>query len=351
MILSAGLGTRLQPLSDVRAKPAMPVGGEPMVRRIARWLSDGGVTDVVLNLHHRPETIAAALGDGSDLGVRARYSWEQPVLLGAAGGPRQALDIVGAETFFLVNGDTLTDVDLAALGEAHQASGARVTLALVPQQIARALRRHCVSTPKGGSPAFARRAQAEGSYHFVGVQLVAAEVFRSIRPGEPAASIGGVYDRADRDRAGRRSRVRLRRRVLGRGHGGRLLVHVVDVHRRGRRRERRARRARARSTRGARVTRSILWDDIDVARGAVLDECLVTDGVRVPPAPATGGCSCGKIHRRVSHAAPLPVYDAVSRPTTSAASVSDEHATRRDRIDRSICTNAGSAAPRPPSCR
>ena len=59
----------------------MPVAGEPLIRRIARWLVSQGVSDLVLNLHHRPETIAAAMGDGSDLGARVRYSWEQPVSL------------------------------------------------------------------------------------------------------------------------------------------------------------------------------------------------------------------------------------------------------------------------------
>ena len=99
LILTAGLGTRLRPLTEVRAKSAMPVAGEPLIRRSVRWLAAHGVTDIVLNLHHRPETIAATLGDGSDLGARVRYSWEQPAVLGAAGGPRQALSIVGADTF------------------------------------------------------------------------------------------------------------------------------------------------------------------------------------------------------------------------------------------------------------
>ena len=72
LLLSAGLGTRLWPLTRVRAKPAIPVAGTPMVRRIIAWLADADVTDVVLNVHHLPETIAAAVGDGSDLGVRAR---------------------------------------------------------------------------------------------------------------------------------------------------------------------------------------------------------------------------------------------------------------------------------------
>ena len=91
LILTAGLGTRLRPLTDVRAKPAIPVAGEPMIRRIIRWLTSRGVTDLVLNLHHLPHTLTALVGDGSDLGLRVRYSWESPQVLGSAGGPRHAL--------------------------------------------------------------------------------------------------------------------------------------------------------------------------------------------------------------------------------------------------------------------
>src|SRR5205814_8705445 len=77
LILAAGVGTRLQPLTSVRAKAAVPLAGEPIVRRTARWLVDQGVTDLVVNLHHLPGTITACLGDGTDLGARVRYSWEQ----------------------------------------------------------------------------------------------------------------------------------------------------------------------------------------------------------------------------------------------------------------------------------
>jgi len=134
LVLTAGIGTRLRPLTEVRAKPAIPVAGEPMIRRITRSLAGHGVPDIVLNLHHRPETISGVVGDGSDLSVRVRYSWEQPLLLGTAGGPRHALPLVGAATFLLLNGDVLTDLDLAALAEAHAASGARITMALVPNR-------------------------------------------------------------------------------------------------------------------------------------------------------------------------------------------------------------------------
>src|SRR5688572_14627239 len=114
LILTAGLGTRLRPLSYVRAKGALPGAGEPLVRRILRWLAAAGVEDAVLNLHHLPHTLTAVVGDGSDLGVRVRYSWETPVL-GSAGGPKRALPLLGASRFLLVNGDTLTNVDVAAV--------------------------------------------------------------------------------------------------------------------------------------------------------------------------------------------------------------------------------------------
>src|SRR3954470_16918315 len=134
LVLAAGFGTRLRPLTDVCAKPAIPVAGEPIVRRIVRWLASHEVRDLVVNLHYLPHTIASVLGDGSDLSVRVRYSWEQPRILGRPGGPRQALDIIAAETFVIVNGDTLTDLNLQQLADTHAASGALVTLGLMPNR-------------------------------------------------------------------------------------------------------------------------------------------------------------------------------------------------------------------------
>ena len=175
-MLTAGLGTRLRPLTLVRAKPAIPVAGEPIVRRIIRWLVANGVVNVTLNLHHLPETLTSIVGDGSDLGGRVRYSWEQPTILGSAGGPRQALDIIGAETFFLINGDTLTDVDLRALAESHAASGALVTLALVPN--VDPLRYGGVKLAADGRVlGFAARGSTADSFHFIGAQIASQSVF------------------------------------------------------------------------------------------------------------------------------------------------------------------------------
>jgi NDP-sugar pyrophosphorylase family protein len=279
MILTAGLGTRLRPLTLGRAKPAIPVAGETMVRRILRWLSAHGVEDGVLNLHHLPHTIASAAGDGSDLSMRVRYSWE-PVLLGSAGGPRRALDIIGAETFLLVNGDTLTDVDLQALAAAHQERGARVTLALIEN---REPDRYggVQLDPEGRVTGFSRPGSAGRSFHFVGVQIVDAGVFRPLPPDEPTASIGGLYDRLiAQDHAAVHGFVSdavfwdmgtpadywsMSWAFLdgGVGHTG-------------------VRGERVALDSTARLTRCILWDDVTVARDVLLEECIVTDGVRVP---------------------------------------------------------------------
>ena len=164
----------------------MPVAGEPLIRWIIRWLVTQGVTDLVLNLHHRPETIASVVGDGSDLGARVRYSWEQPAVLGSAGGPRQALSLVGADTFFIINGDTLTDVDLTALAAAHDESGAVATLALVPNRHFDRYGGVLLDAERRVTGFVRRGPSAKGSYHFIGVQVAHADAFSAVRAGDAA---------------------------------------------------------------------------------------------------------------------------------------------------------------------
>jgi NDP-sugar pyrophosphorylase family protein len=284
LILTAGLGTRLRPLTDVRSKPAIPVAGDPMIRRIIRTLVSQGVDDLVLNLHHLPATLTAVVGDGRDLGARVRYSWE-PKILGSGGGPRLARPLVGADSFWIVNGDTLTDISLDPLAAMHAESNARVTLALVPnREFARyggvhldEERRVTRFTPRG--PA------SEGSYHFIGVQLVDGAVFDAVRAGEAVSSIGGIYDALIASNPDA---------VRGFVSDASFFdVGTVDDYRRTHDAfAADIARSAAESTpsvgRGttidpsARVTRSILWDDVQVAAGATLDTCIVTDGVIVP---------------------------------------------------------------------
>jgi NDP-sugar pyrophosphorylase family protein len=278
LVLTAGLGTRLDPLTRVRAKPAIPVAGEPIIRRIIAWLAANGVTELVLNLHHRPDTLTAVVGDGSDLSARVRYSWEQPAVLGSAGGPRQALAILGVETFFIVNGDTLTDVSLRALAAAHGASGALVTLALVPN--VEPQRYGGVQLDADGAvTGFPRLGTAaDASYHFVGVQVASAEAFRALTPGTPINSIGDVYDTLIATRSGSVRGYVCDAHFWDVGTPADYL-NTSDAFRAGGA-EVHGRRVRVDPT--ARIRDSILWDDIDVGAASTLDRCIVTDGVQVP---------------------------------------------------------------------
>jgi len=129
MVLAAGFGTRLRPATERIPKPLFPVAGTPAIEWAIRALKTAGAFDVVVNLHHLPQAIVAALQDGSQLGVRVHYS-EEEVILGTGGGIARARPLLDGADFFLHNGDIFTDFDLPALLKAHSDSGASATLAL-----------------------------------------------------------------------------------------------------------------------------------------------------------------------------------------------------------------------------
>jgi mannose-1-phosphate guanylyltransferase len=132
MILAAGLGTRLRPLTYLMPKPVAPVLNRPIVARIAELLAQSGFDDVITNVSYLPEQIRAVLGDGSDFGLRVTYS-EEAEPLGTAGGVGKVRDYLSeSDSFLIISGDALTDIDLAAMRAAHEANverGAIATLA------------------------------------------------------------------------------------------------------------------------------------------------------------------------------------------------------------------------------
>jgi mannose-1-phosphate guanylyltransferase len=191
LVLAAGLGTRARPLSWIRAKPALPVAGAPLIAHVLRWLGSHGVREVIVNLHHRPESIAAVVGDGSRFGVRTRYSWEHP-LLGSGGGPVRAFSLVDGDELLVVNGDTLTDLDPAALYAAHAASDALVTMALVENPQPRKYGGVQVG-PSGVVERFTRPGHEPPGLHFIGVQVVRRAAFAGVPDGQPSESVAEIY--------------------------------------------------------------------------------------------------------------------------------------------------------------
>jgi mannose-1-phosphate guanylyltransferase len=134
LVLAAGEGSRLRPLTLECPKPMLSVSGKPVLEHTLRWLARHGIRDIAINLHYRPEVIVNHFGDGAALGVRIFYSYEDPIL-GTAGAARKLNGFVGSGPLVVVYGDVLTDLDLTALLAFHQRTLerdplARVTLSL-----------------------------------------------------------------------------------------------------------------------------------------------------------------------------------------------------------------------------
>jgi mannose-1-phosphate guanylyltransferase len=283
LVLAAGFGTRLRPLSTVRAKAALPVAGRPLVARILEQLHAAGVRRVVVNLHHRPESITRIVGDGSAFGLEVRYSWETDVL-GSAGGPARALPLLAADRFFVVNGDTLSSPAYDTLASAHVNSGARVTMMVAPADLAKY--NAVLADGAGVVTGFAKRgtALAHGDgvpapYHFIGVQAMNASALSGVSRDATSESVRDLYPRLIASDPGS---VRVHpvdgeffdigtpadyletvRRLATSGPG------LLDCG------------AGTEVAPSARVEGSVLWDRVRIGENAEVVECVVADDVTI----------------------------------------------------------------------
>jgi len=132
MILAAGFGTRLFPLTIDRTKPAIPFLGKPLVGYVAENVAKFGFRDFVVNLHHQPDSVIDALGDGSAYGINIAYSIEEPNILGTSGALDNARHLFDGEPVLIVNGKIITNIDIGTAAEAHRKSGAIATMVLKP---------------------------------------------------------------------------------------------------------------------------------------------------------------------------------------------------------------------------
>ena len=233
---------------------------------------------MTLNLHHLPETLTRLVGDGSDIHIRVRYSWESPVVLGSAGGPRHALPLLGSSRFLIVNGDTLTDADVGALVHDHQSNGALVTMALIENTEPHKYGGVTLDR-QGRVTGFVRRGSPAASYHFLGIQVAEAEAFASLPDNTPAESVGSLYPALIAARPGAVRGKVCQASFKDIGTPADYLatsLTLADAHRH------RLIGARATIAADAQIDRSILWDDVTIGRGVRLKECIVTDGVVVP---------------------------------------------------------------------
>src|SRR6476620_1654838 len=128
VILAGGEGTRLRPLTSNQPKPMLPVANAPMMEHIVKLLAEHGFDDIVVTVAFMANHIRNYFGDGSEFGVRMRYATEESPL-GTAGSVRNAMDELD-ETFLVISGDVLTDIDISRIVKEHRARDAYATIAL-----------------------------------------------------------------------------------------------------------------------------------------------------------------------------------------------------------------------------
>jgi MurNAc alpha-1-phosphate uridylyltransferase len=183
MILAAGRGNRLRPLTDVLPKPLMEVGGQALIEHHLLALASAGVTDVVVNHAWLGEKIETKLGNGDAYGVQIQYSPEPEGGLETAGGIVQALPKLtdGSTPFLVVNGDVLTDYDFAGLAKMALPDGVLAHLVLVPTPAFKAA---------GDFGLEDGRVVAEGEWTFAGISVLHPSLFAGLTPGfEPLAPL------------------------------------------------------------------------------------------------------------------------------------------------------------------
>jgi NDP-sugar pyrophosphorylase family protein len=288
MILAAGFGTRLFPLTIDRTKPAIPFLGKPLVGYVAEYVARYGFKDVVVNLHHQPESVKKALGDGSRFGVNIHYTIENPEILGTSGALDNARHLLEDDTFLIVNGKIITDIDIAAAVETHRKTGALATMVLKPnakrERFTEVVIEDGFIKEFGDFPApltaeqslDSRLSTLDSPLMFTGIHILEPGVFEYIPRGVYSDIVPTFYNPAIKN-------------------GEKIAAHVTDanwfelstipryldislamlknasvIH-----------GENCQISPAANIFNSVIWDDVSVDAGATLNRTIVADGVRI----------------------------------------------------------------------
>lgn len=288
MVLAAGLGTRMRPLTLLRAKPALPVLNRPLLHWTLASLRRAGVTDVVINTHHRPASVrAAARAAARALGMRLRFSHER-TLLGSIGGVRKARRWLGSGPFLLLNGDMVFDFELRPLIAKGRGAAAAVSLQRHPR---RGRYGSVVTDARGRVLSFAGQPRpARGAaWHFTGIQVLDPRLLERLGDGyaETARDLYGPLLAAGERVEG----------VLLEGPWHDLsspalyLASQLALLRRGFAQTRRGLCVHrdARVDAGARLRRAVVGPGCVIGSGAVVEDSVLWRGVRVGASARVSG--------------------------------------------------------------
>ena len=280
IVLSAGYGTRLWPLTEDRTKPAIPILGKPLVGYVAEYLAGYGIDEIVVNLHHRPESVRRALGDGSRFGVKLHYV-EEPVILGTSGALDNTREFFDRETFVVVNGKIITDIDLHAGLETHRSTKAIATLVLLPNT--RRERFSVVETEGGRIKGFGGMPDPNVTgptpLMFTGIHILEPRIFDYVPRGVFSDSVIHVYPQAIAN-----GEIVAAHVASGKWRELSTLKRYLDISVELLRESGKSYIAgdNANVSQSASVTDSVLWDDVKVSAGATVNRAVLADNVTVP---------------------------------------------------------------------
>ncbi|MFQ5701447.1 MAG: sugar phosphate nucleotidyltransferase [Acidobacteriota bacterium] len=304
MILAAGLGTRMRPLTLARAKPLLPVLNRPLIAHILQHLAAHGVERAVINAHHMPDQIEQEMARWGPPEVDIIISRETTIR-GTAGGLKKAARHFHDAPIFLVNSDSLTDADLRAAARAHADSGRLATMIVKPHDPAGRYRPVMVADAgSGASPVvgIAGRSWGHGvARTFTGVHVLEAHVLDAI-PSKGKSDINAdIYPRLideNRDAVGAwmhegwwfeagdpSGYLALNLQMLDRTRRGCVVGPSFFVDEEAGV-EHSVLGARVRLERGASIEHSVLWDGVFAHPGVSVSRCVVTDGVQLPAGSA-----------------------------------------------------------------
>lgn len=303
LILAAGLGTRLWPLTEDRTKAAIPFLNRPLIAYSVEYLAANGIQDIIVNLHHQPDSIRRALGDGSKFGVRINYSFE-PEILGTSGALNPIRELLLDDDFLVINGKIITNIDLVQAIEEHRRHNAIATLVLRENRaherfsIVEADDRGRITRFAGfpdiahsqiagaeasGNPVTDSAATNSAPLMFTGVQVLSPRILQYVPPEGFSHSTIDVFPRAiaageavvahvskgewhEMSTLGRylEASLRLMTGAFESGAGSLIVgAHCVIND-------------------GATLERSVLWDNVTVEGGARVRDSVLGEGVRIP---------------------------------------------------------------------
>lgn len=285
MILAAGFGTRLFPLTIDRTKPAIPFLGKPLVGYVAEYVARFGFRDIIVNLHHQPESVQKALGDGARYGVNIQYTLEKPKILGTAGALDNAREHLENETFLIVNGKIITDIDISEALETHKNSGALATMVLMENkhrerftevQVEGAFVKGFGNFPE---PIRNPKSEIRNPLMFTGIHILEPRVFEYIPRGVYSDIVPTVY-----------------RPAIERGE--KIAAHIaagkwfelstisryleVSLAMLNGQKEKVVKGENVRISETSLVKDAVIWDDVTIESEAQISRVIIADDVKIP---------------------------------------------------------------------